>query len=502
MGQQKALVVGVSDYPPPIPSLKGVANDAKAMGDLLGSPQGQFRGGEVTTLLDAQATAAAIREQLDAALSKAGRDDTVFVYMAGHGHVENGAYYFVARDTTVGRMAETGVPLAELRDKFDASPCRRVFVWLDFCHSGGVAERTLDSSVADDRDIIERTLRVAKGAGKVIVAACTKEQKSKETDYPAGRHGTFTLALLEGLRGRATNADKEVTASTLYEYVAKRVETEWHDQRPVMVSHMEGVIVLMHYADRSGSGGGPAPAPKPADATVCESSGPWVLVGDLFLPSESVSQQGDRVLIEVRPRSTQEHAAIQRLRPAHGRGDMIPFAHGDDALVARVADITSRSAAGQQVVTITLTPEKVQFGGHGMEATVNGISPNKIAERRAGRLLLNDPPAPPKSRGFRPEDTVETYIRGMSGSRYPAERAVLQEVYAALRGGSEPLLPLARLKLMYAMKASDCVEQVLELRLGPVTDGKCHVRFRGRRAGRYTGVEPQVITVEGDCPLE
>jgi len=502
MGQQKALVVGVSNYLPPIPSLKGVANDAKAMADLLGSPQGQFRGGEIITLLDAQATAAAIREQLDAALSKAGRDDTVFVYMAGHGHVENGAYYFVAHDTTVGQMARTGVPLAELRDKFDASPSRRVFVWLDFCHSGGVAERSLDTSLADDRDIIERTLRVARGAGKVIVAACTKDQKSKETDYPAGRHGTFTLALLEGLRGRATNADGEVTASTLYEYVAKRVESEWHDQRPVMVSHMEGVIVLMHYADRTGGSSGPTPVPKPADTTVCESSGAWVLVGDLFLPSESVGQQGERILIEVRPRSTQEHADIQRLRPGHGRGDTIPFAHGDDALVARVADITSQSVAGRQVVTITLTPEKVQFGGGGMESSINGISADEIAERRAGRLLLNNPPAPPKSRGYKPEDFVEGYIRGGSSTRYPAERAVLQEVYTMLKGGSDLLLALARLKLLYAMKASDCVEQILELRLGPVTDGKCHVRFRGQRARRYSNVEPHVIAVEGDCPLE
>jgi hypothetical protein len=51
------------------------------------------------------------------------------------------------------------------------------------------------------------------------------------------------------------------------------------------------------------------------------------------------------------------------------------------------------------------------------------------------------------------------------------------------------------------MKASDCVEQVLELRLGPVMDGKCHVRFRGRRAGRYSNVGPLTINLEGDCPL-
>lgn len=146
-----------------------------------------------------------------------------------------------------------------------------------------------------DREIIERTLKVAKGIGKVIVAACTKEQKSKETDYPAGRHGTFTLSLVEGLRGKATNADGEVTASTLYDYVAKRVESEWHDQRPVMVSHMEGVIVLMHYTDRvPGSVSSPGPGGGDGGGT-CESSGDWVMVGNLLLPAITVTVQGTKM---------------------------------------------------------------------------------------------------------------------------------------------------------------------------------------------------------------
>src|SRR5262249_21131819 len=157
-----------------------VANDARAMAELLGSPQGSFRGGEVTVLTDAQATGAAVKDCLAAVLGKARRDDTVFVYVAGHGTIHNGADFFLAHDTAPGRVAETGVPLTGLRDLFDNSPSRRVFVWLDFCHSGGVIERSEAVTVAEDNEIIERTLRVAKGAGKLIVAACTAEQTAKE----------------------------------------------------------------------------------------------------------------------------------------------------------------------------------------------------------------------------------------------------------------------------------------------------------------------------------
>src|SRR3954452_21018628 len=108
MGRQKALVVGVSNYPNPSWALPGVANDAREMAGLLGSPQGQFRGGDISALTDAQATAAAITSGLDAALGAAGTEDTVFVYFAGHGVCRGGAYYFVAYDTALGRLPETG----------------------------------------------------------------------------------------------------------------------------------------------------------------------------------------------------------------------------------------------------------------------------------------------------------------------------------------------------------------------------------------------------------
>jgi hypothetical protein len=52
------------------------------------------------------------------------------------------------------------------------------------------------------------------------------------------------------------------------------------------------------------------------------------------------------------------------------------------------------------------------------------------------------------------------------------------------------------------MKGSDCVEQVLELLLRPVKGGKCHIRFRGRWARRYSNVGPHAINLEGASPRE
>jgi hypothetical protein len=62
-------------------------------------------------------------------------------------------------------------------------------------------------------------------------------------------------------------------------------------------------------------------------------------------------------------------------------------------------------------------------------------------------------------------------------------------------------LQLARLKAIFFLKAAGIVEQVLELSLGPISQNKVHVRFRGRRRQADLDIDPTVIEIEGDCPL-
>jgi nucleoside phosphorylase len=244
--------------------------------------------------------------------------------------------------------------------------------------------------------------------------------------------------------------------------------------------------------------------PTAQPATVCDSSGDWVLVHTRFLHADSVIHNADgTITVEVVARSAEENAAIQDLHPSRqGPHRTIPFAHGDDAFVAVVSKLEGRSAGGRQAWTITVKPANVQSGGFATEINYQGVSADEIAERRASRLLLNNPP-PRKDdgRGFN-FDLVETGIRG-EGRYFPfVDFCLLQRVYADFKDQPELFLAYARLSAIYALKATTCVEQVLELHLGPVSDGKCHLRFRGRRARRYSNVEPHVILIEGDCPLE
>ena len=179
-GRERALVIGISDYPPPIPRLPAVANDVREMATLLGSDKGQFPAQNVLRLTDTEATSEKVIVAIETTFAKVQPDDAVFAYMAGHGEVVEGEYYFIAHDTNAQDIPSTGVPLKKIKQAFDASPSQRAFLWLDFCHSGGIIPRDLEGGT-DDREVISRALEVVQGQGKLIIAACTPGQKAYES---------------------------------------------------------------------------------------------------------------------------------------------------------------------------------------------------------------------------------------------------------------------------------------------------------------------------------
>ena len=212
------------------------------MATLLGSDKGQFPAQNVARLTDTEATWQKVIEAIESTFAEVQPDDAVFAYIAGHGAVVGGDYYFVAHNTNVQDIPSTGVPLKKIKEVFDASPSQQAFLWLDFCHSGGIIPRDLEGG-PDDREVISRALEVVQGQGKLIIAACTPGQKAYESAVVG--HGLFTDALLKGLKGDAANKG-EVTVNSLYDYIDRQMGSD--RQRPMMFGQMTGRVVLMHYA--------------------------------------------------------------------------------------------------------------------------------------------------------------------------------------------------------------------------------------------------------------
>ena len=132
------------------------------------------------------------------------------------------------------RIGKAEAPLAT------AAPSHRLFLWLDFCHSGGILPRRIRTETKPSAETtIERTLQVIQGTGKVIMCACTADQSA----YEDKSHGRFTRYLIDGLKGGANNAQGEITANSLHDYVDSKMGSI--DQRPMFFGNQTGRIVLM-----------------------------------------------------------------------------------------------------------------------------------------------------------------------------------------------------------------------------------------------------------------
>jgi hypothetical protein len=241
-GRERALVIGVSEYPQPIPKLPAVVSDVREVAALLGSDKGEFPAQNVASLVDQAADNKSVLAVLEKTFGEVRPEDPVFAYMAGHGAVVKDDYFFVAHDTKVDTLPTTGVPLTTIKAAFDGSPSQRAFLWLDFCHSGGILAREV-TGAPEDRAVIERALEVVQGQGKLILAACTPYQSAWESAQVG--HGLFTDALLRGLKGGATK-DGEVTINSLFDFIDRQMGGD--RQRPMMFGQMTGRVVLMHYA--------------------------------------------------------------------------------------------------------------------------------------------------------------------------------------------------------------------------------------------------------------
>jgi hypothetical protein len=107
--------------------------------------------------------------------------------------------------------------------------------------------------------------------------------------------------------------------------------------------------------------------------------------------------------------------------------------------------------------------------------------------------------APTPVRGSRQFGFLENLIKG-SGP-LPIASCVLRELYPSLQGNPSEFLAKARLAAIFALKAGDVVERVVDLTLGPILSGRVHVRFKGMRREKYLNQPATEIQVEGDCLL-
>jgi WD40 repeat protein/uncharacterized caspase-like protein len=178
------------------------AADAQAIAELFRQRgPSLYRAVHATTLLDERATAAAIVEALRQLSEQSRPQDTVAVFLSGHGAVVGRQYYFLPHE--FHRQAKSwdedvrlqGLSAQRLQETLVAAAALKRVVVFDTGQSGGAIGlvKTARDSFAL-RGAIERLSR-ASGAFMIASAAVSDEAQ----EVPDLKHGVLTYALLAGL---------------------------------------------------------------------------------------------------------------------------------------------------------------------------------------------------------------------------------------------------------------------------------------------------------------
>jgi hypothetical protein len=246
------VVIGINKYKN-FPSLKYAANDAREFYRYL-TEVNRVPKENVWLFLDEEATLEKLRTTLGTSLRRsAGKDDTVIIFLAGHGATEQDASspdgdglekYILPHNADPKDLYGSAIPMSEIARIFQRISSDRLVFIGDTCYSGGSGGRTI--LVAGKRSNVSGAFleRVAQGKGRVILTASDANEVSVEKDEL--KHGVFTYYLLEGLRGKADfDKDGVITVDEVYRYVSIKVpQATGQDQHPVKKGEVTGEIVL------------------------------------------------------------------------------------------------------------------------------------------------------------------------------------------------------------------------------------------------------------------
>jgi len=173
---------------------------------------------------DEAPTADNIQDALDIFLD-AGQNDTVVLFLAGHGVNEDGQYYFLPREARLltrqkfllrknfclvrNRWRKSSViKWRVLQDVMQETQGRRILL-VDTCHSGNAFNSRLVKDSAD--------------SSIVVISATDSSSFAKELQEL--KHGVFTYALLQGMKGKADlNGDKQIKIKELDAYLSNEIE--------------------------------------------------------------------------------------------------------------------------------------------------------------------------------------------------------------------------------------------------------------------------------------
>ena len=267
-----AVALGVSQYERPEWCLKYAAKDATDLIGKLKAKAGSSYSEVKPMLLTDKEVTKESATKIKEFLSTASIDDTVLIFMAGHGLLDDKYdYYFGTTDIDPAKPSERGMPYEAIDTILAEVPSLKKALLMDTCHAGELDDDEKKELAASDgaaspsaspdastntaptlagkvamRAIGTRGMQVKavegakgksdwyeklqdmfvdlrRGSGATVISSSQGAEYAFESSEQS--NGLFTYALMEALDGKATpNKDGQITISSIGDYVKKRVQ--------------------------------------------------------------------------------------------------------------------------------------------------------------------------------------------------------------------------------------------------------------------------------------
>lgn len=219
-----ALLIGNTEFPATggtLRRLNAPRNDLRRLADLL---RKEICGFDVKQpLLDSDAST--IRSAVNHVMQDARPEDLVLIYYAGHGKLNWNQLYLCTRDTNLGLLPSTALPVRDICDMVRNSSCDKVVLILDCCFSGAVLDQLLARGDEDVASIVKKTVDAR---GWHVLTSSDVHEPSYETGEGDQAHGIYTKCLIDGIATGAAdlNRDGTITPPELAEYAAARIRNQ------------------------------------------------------------------------------------------------------------------------------------------------------------------------------------------------------------------------------------------------------------------------------------
>jgi WD40 repeat protein len=216
------LSIGVNHYDSPqLSDLNYAVNDAREIVNVFRAQEGRvYRQVNSRIIADGTPIPPTRENIIDGFdfLRGAGANDVILLFIAGHGlNDENGNFFFMPSDAIINNdgtiRTARAISHREIQSVLDVPGQKLVFI--DACHSADAGNRR--TRAVDNN----RLVRDLASHSTVVFTSSRGNQLSQERSEL--RHGVFTYAILQGLRGEAFPENGNITISSLHLYVSRRV---------------------------------------------------------------------------------------------------------------------------------------------------------------------------------------------------------------------------------------------------------------------------------------